>query len=257
MDLAGRTVLVTGANRGIGRAFLDEALARGAALVYGAVRTPAMLDPAVAEYGNRVRPVRFDLADPTTVTDLAERCPGVDLLIANAAVGLSGSALDTPDADLRAVFEANLFAPLDLMRSFVPGLVDRRGGVLLVSSIAALLLSRSAPLYSASKAAVSMAFMGIRAQLRESGIRVGIVYPGFVDTDMTRAMTAPKATAASVARRSLDGFAAGQDAIFPDRYAEIVAAGLQRDLLLALSDPKAFADAAVATLQAEVDGTDA
>ncbi len=251
MELSNKNVLITGANRGIGRAFLDEVLARGVSRVYAAVRDPGSLTDVVAEHGHRVVAVPFDLADRSSVVDLAGRCSDVDLVIANAALGLRGPVLDVAEDDVRAVFEANVFAPLHLLRALSPGLVERRGAAVLISSVSALLLSRSSPLYSASKAALTMAVMGLRAQLSPLGVRIGIVYPGFVDTDMTAGMMVPKASAQSVARRSLDDVAAGSDVVLPDRYAEIVLEELQRDLRAALTDPKRTADVAVSRLVAD------
>jgi NAD(P)-dependent dehydrogenase (short-subunit alcohol dehydrogenase family) len=242
--LAGRTVLVTGANRGIGRAFADEAIARGAR-VYATARDVVSLDTARAQHGDRLVALQLDLTDPNSVAALARACPDLDLVIHNAGAVVPGPVLAVPDGELRGLFETNFFGPVALLRQLSGGLARRRGGLLVVSSLAALMLSRSSPAYSASKAALTMAVFGLRTALRDSGVQVSVVYPGFVATDMTSAMTVPKAPARSVAARALDAFAAGELAIFPDRYAELVYDAVQHEVPKLLRDPQAVADAVV------------
>ena len=243
--LDGANVLVTGANRGIGKAFVDEALARGAR-VYAAARNPEVTKETFVAHGDRVVPVRLDLRDPATIDQLAARCADVDLLVHNAGAALPGRALDVPLEDAREVFETNFFGPLQLLRGFAGPLAERRGGALVVTSQAALLLSRSSPIYSASKAALTMAVLGVRSQLRDAGVRVAVVFPGLVDTEMTASMTGPKTPARVVAANAFDAFANGELAIFPDGHSQVVRATLQDHFFDALVDPQPLAEAAIA-----------
>jgi NAD(P)-dependent dehydrogenase (short-subunit alcohol dehydrogenase family) len=243
--LDGANVLVTGANRGIGKAFVDEALARGAR-VYAAARDPETTKQVFGEHGSRVVPVRLDLRDPATIDELAAHCTDVDLLVHNAGSALPGRALDVPLEHVRELFETNFFGPLQLLRGLAGTLTARRAGALVVTSQAALLLSRSSPIYSASKAALTMAVLGVRSQLRDTGVRVAVIFPGLVDTDMTASMTGPKTPARVVAANAFDAFAAGELAIFPDGHSQVVRETLQAHFLDALVDPQPLAEAALA-----------
>jgi NAD(P)-dependent dehydrogenase (short-subunit alcohol dehydrogenase family) len=250
MTLAGKNVVVTGASRGIGRALTDEAVARGAR-VYAAVRQPDAMHDAVALHGDQVVPVVLDLGEPATIAALAHRCPDVDLLVHNAGVPLPGAALDVPMPDLRQVFETNFFGPLELLRAFAAPIAARGGGVLVVTSQAGLILSRSSPLYSASKAALTMAVLGMRAQLRAAGVPVAVVFPGMVDTEMTAAMSGPKTAPSTVAANVFDAYARGEQAIFPDAHSREVRAVLHEHYLETLENPQPVAELALARLSAQ------
>jgi NAD(P)-dependent dehydrogenase (short-subunit alcohol dehydrogenase family) len=243
--LDGANVLVTGANRGIGKAFVDEALARGAR-VYAAARDPEATARVFAAEGDRVVAVRLDLRDAATIDELAARCPDVDLLVHNAGAALPGRALDVPLEAAREVFETNFFGPLQLLRGFAGALTARGGGAIVVTSQAALLLSRSSPIYSASKAALTMAVLGVRSELREAGVPVAVVFPGLVDTEMTASMSGPKTPARVVAANAFDAFGAGELAIFPDGHSRVVLEMLQEQFLDALVNPQPLAVAAIA-----------
>jgi NAD(P)-dependent dehydrogenase (short-subunit alcohol dehydrogenase family) len=248
--LAGVNLLVTGANRGIGKAFVDEAVARGAR-VYATARRPESLVEVFAEHRDRVIPLGLDLRDSATIQAVVQRCSDLDLLVHNAGAPLPGRALDVPDAVARELFETNFFGPLQLLRGLAGGLGARRGGALVVTSQAALLLSRSSPIYSASKAALTMATLGIRAQLRDAGVRVAIVFPGMVDTEMTASMSGPKTSPRTVAANVFDAFARGETAIFPDGHSQQVRALLAHRFLDALTEPQPLAEEAIARFVAE------
>ena len=219
MTLSGRKVLITGANRGLGASFVEAALARQASAVYAAARDPALLprfsDPA------RVVPVRLDVTDQEEVAAAARERTDIDLLISNAGVTCHGPVLGGDDeATLREVFEVNFFGPLRLVRSFgrccgLPGRGDirpiRRGG-----GTFAELAS-----YSASKAAGLMLALAVREELR--GRRNGDHRPpGFIDTGMAANFDRPKASPTQIAERSLDGWLAGHNTVWPDPFAEFV-----------------------------------
>ncbi len=222
LDLAGRKVLVTGANRGVGAAFVSAALSRQAAIVVAATRQvgslPAFEDPA------RVVPARLDVTDRAQIASVAGEHPDVDLLVCNAGVTCQQPVLsEVEEAVFREVLEVNFFGPLALVRAFAPALRRPGSGVIFILSVSAVALSRSAPVYSASKAACLMLALDLREELREAGGTVTVVLPGFIDTDMGAAFdTTAKATPAQVAGLALDGWLAGQPTIWPDRFAELV-----------------------------------
>jgi NAD(P)-dependent dehydrogenase (short-subunit alcohol dehydrogenase family) len=236
-DLAGHTVLITGANRGLGAAFVEAALARHADTVYAAARNPRSLppfsDPA------RVVPVPLDVTDQEAMAAAAKQATGVDLLISNAGVPCYGPVLGDQDEEtFRAAVEVNLFGPLRLVRTFA-GTRDRPGtGVIFVLSAAAVALSRSAPMYSASKAACLMLALAVREELRGTGAHVTIVLPGFMDTAMAAGFDLPKASPMQVAERSLDGWSAGQNTVWPDRFAEVVRDAVGEKYQRLLDDPR-------------------
>jgi NAD(P)-dependent dehydrogenase (short-subunit alcohol dehydrogenase family) len=206
--LTDRTVLITGANRGIGRALLDEALARGARRVYAATRTP------FTHAHERVTPLLLDVTDAAQIRAAAEQLDVLDVLINNAGLARYDDLTD------RGVVEehlaVNLFGPLAMTQAFRPQLTRSGGSVVNVLSLAALASLPFIPAYSASKAAALSMTQSLRAMLAPQGVRVHAVLTGPVDTEMSRDLDVPKADPAAVAAAILDGVAAGQDEIFPD-----------------------------------------
>ena len=250
MDIAGRRPLVTGANRGLGAQFVEELLARGADRVYAGARNTEAIAPLTARHGDRVVPVRLDVTDPDDIRTAVERHGDVDVLVSNAGRTCATPVLAAPDeAPFRAVFEVNFFGPLTLVRALAPQLRDHRGGVLFVQSLAALVISRSSPIYSASKAAAMMLAMGVRAELQAAGVVVTSSFPGFIDTDMTTGVDIPKASPRSVAQRSLDAFEAERSSVFPDRLAELVEDAVVTDMAAVLDDPQAVMTRLIAALR--------
>jgi NAD(P)-dependent dehydrogenase (short-subunit alcohol dehydrogenase family) len=237
MDLAGRKVLITGASRGLGAAFVEAALARHAGAVYAAARNPAALpqfsDPA------RVVPVRLDVTDQDAMVAAAKEATEVDLLISNAGLPCYGPVFaDQDEAAFRAALEVNVFGPLRLVRAFA-GTLSRPGtGVIFVLSAAAVALSRSAPMYSASKAACLMLALAVREELRGNGATVTTVLPGFMDTAMAAGFDLPKASPMQVAELSLDGWSVGQNTVWPDRFAEVVRDAIGEKYQRLLDEPR-------------------
>lgn len=226
------TVLVTGANRGIGRALAEALIQQDAAHVYAAARRPETLDALVAQAPERITPVQLDVNRLDDIAALLEQVSTLDLLINNAGVLASGSLLEANRADIEQDMRTNFFGPLAVTRALLPVLKDGGGAVVNMLTLAAL---GSMPViggYSASKAAAFSMTQALRAKLAPLGIRVHGVFPGPVDTDMIRSFEMPKATPESVARAVLAAVEAGEEEIFPDAMArEIGAAWLQ--------DPKA------------------
>ena len=238
MDLTGRKVLITGANRGVGAAFVTAALSRGAATIVAAARDPASLTGH--SQTARVVPARLDVTDRAQVAAVSAEHPDIDLLVCNAGVTCQRPLLsDVTDAALREVMEVNFFGPLSLARAFAPALRRPGSGVIFILSVAAVALSRSAPVYSASKAACLMLALDLREELRDSGATVTIVLPGFIDTDMGAAFgSTAKATPAQIAELSLDGWLAGQHTIWPDRFAELVRDTVGEPFRALLDEPR-------------------
>lgn len=238
MDLSGRKVLVTGANRGLGAAFVVAALDRGAAVVYAGVRDPASLDGRPEVVDGRVVPVPLDVSVPAQVAAAAREFADVDLLVSNAGVPCIMTVLDAPDDKaFRDTFEVNFFGPMDLVRAYAPVLRQRAGGVVFVLSVAALGLSRSSPVYSASKAASLMVAQSVRAQLAPDGVTVTVALPGFIDTEMSAGFGAPKAAPSTIAERTLDAWLAGHETVWPDRFAELVREAIGSDMVDMVVDP--------------------
>ena len=212
-----KTVLVTGANRGLGRALVDEALKRGAKQVYAASRRPMVIsDP-------RVTPVIVDVTDPAQIQDVADGVESLDILINNAGVSVADDLSD------RSAFErhlaVNLYGTWDVTRAFLPALARSRGAVVNIVSLSAVAAVPVLPAYSVSKAASLSLTQSLRALLAGRGVSVHAVMPGPIDTDMVRDLDLPKTSPEDVARGTLDGVERGEEEIFPDPMAQSLADG--------------------------------
>jgi NAD(P)-dependent dehydrogenase (short-subunit alcohol dehydrogenase family) len=222
IKITGTTALVTGANRGIGRALVEALLARGAAKVYAAARKPESLNDLVASSNGRVVPIRLDITRPSEIRAAAALADDVKLVVNNAGV-VSKFGGDVTDAGWlsasRDEFEVNVLGALAVTQAFVPRLEGRSNTAIVnVGSVAGLVNFPVIVSYSASKAALHSLTQGLRASLRPRGIHVAGVYPGPIETDMSRDIDLPKASASSTAYAILDGLEAGQEDIFPDPF---------------------------------------
>jgi NAD(P)-dependent dehydrogenase (short-subunit alcohol dehydrogenase family) len=236
-DFEGRTVLVTGANRGIGLSFVEALMDRGLGRVYAGLRTPENFAALKARFGDAVELVPIDLASPASIDRAIGEARGVDMLIANAGRTLIGPFFDQPEAEIRDVFEVNMFGPLRLMRGLLPELRARRGGIICILSMGALMPALQAEAYSASKAGMMMLAHGVRTATKVDDVRVSLVYPGFVDTPMSKSFQVKKANPRQVADRALDGWLAGATSIFPDVFAEMTRDALLERMPEYLSEP--------------------
>jgi NAD(P)-dependent dehydrogenase (short-subunit alcohol dehydrogenase family) len=226
MDITGSTALVTGANRGIGRALVDALLAAGAKRVYATARDPATI--AVAD--PRVVKLRLDVTDSAAVAKLPEAAPDVTLLINNAGVLDFGAPLETTDELLTRQFAANFFGPLHLAQAFAPVLERNGGGAIAnVLTIVALASMPAMAGYNASKAASWSMTQSLRGSLAARGIAVHAVFPGPVDTEMAAAITFPKTSPADVAKAIVAGIAAGDEDILPDPMSAQLYAAWKQD----------------------------
>jgi NAD(P)-dependent dehydrogenase (short-subunit alcohol dehydrogenase family) len=208
MTIAGKTVLVTGANRGIGRALVEEALARGAARVYAGTRE------SLAHPDGRVTPLALDVTSTEQVRAAADQVESLDILINNAGVFLYDDLSDR--AALEQHLAVNLFGTYDVTQAFLPALTRSRGAIVNNMSLAALAPIPLTPAYSMSKAAAFNLTQSLRALLAGQGVRVHAVLTGPVDTDMVKDLDIPKTPPQTVARGILDGVDNGQEEIFPD-----------------------------------------
>ena len=229
MQIKDSVAFVTGANRGIGRAFVDALLERGAKRVYAAARDLSSLDPVVGLDPTRVRAVKLDVTSIAEAQAAAALGKDVTLLINNAAVLATGGLTDLPVAAVRDNMETNFYGVLNVTTAFIP-VLERHGGA--VVNILTLLSMVSLPglaAYNASKAAGWSLTQSFRADLAKRGIAVHGVFPGAVDTDMARSLTIPKTPAIEVARATLAGVEAGDEDIYPDPMSKEVYSAWRRD----------------------------
>jgi NAD(P)-dependent dehydrogenase (short-subunit alcohol dehydrogenase family) len=215
--IADKMVLVTGANRGLGRALVDEALSRGAKRVYAASRESLV----VAD--ERVVPVSLDVTDRAQIQAAVGSVGSLDILINNAGVSVPDDLSD------RSAFErhlaVNLYGTLEVTQAFLGSLARSHGAVVNVVSLGAIAGVPVLPAYSASKAAALSVTQSLRALLGGRGVSVHAVLPGPIDTDMVRALDISKTPPACVARATLDGVERGEDEIFPDPMSRLFEAG--------------------------------
>jgi len=208
MTIADKAVLVTGANRGIGQALVEEALRRGASRVYAGLRQP------LTHVDERVTPLTLDVTDTAQIQRAVESVESLDILINNAGVALYDDLSD------RAVLEqhlaVNLFGTYGMTQAFLPLLTRSRGAIVNNVSMMAFAPLPLTPAYAISKAAAFNMTQSLRALLAGRGVRVHAVLTGPTDTDMTRGFDIPKAAPASVARAIFDGVEYGEEDIFPD-----------------------------------------
>jgi NAD(P)-dependent dehydrogenase (short-subunit alcohol dehydrogenase family) len=232
MTIAERTILVTGANRGIGQALVEEALRRGAKRVYAGTRQP------LAHPDERVTPLPLDVTDPGQTQAAVERVGSLDLLVNNAGLSLYDDLSDR--AELERHLAVNLFGTYGVTQAFLPLLTRSRGAIVNVLSLLALAPLPLIPAYSISKAAAFSMSQSLRALLAGQGVSVHAVLPGPVDTDMTRGLDIPKASPESVARAILDGVEKGEEEIFPDPMSESMAESWRSGAVKALERENAL-----------------
>jgi NAD(P)-dependent dehydrogenase (short-subunit alcohol dehydrogenase family) len=226
MKIADSTVLVTGANRGLGKALVEDALRRGAKRVYGASRQ------RFVHADRRVTPLMLDITDRAQIRAAAEEVDALDTLINNAGISLQNELSDR--AALERLLAVNLLGTYDVTQAFLPVLARSRSAIVNILSLASLAAVPFDSLYSISKAAAFSLSQSLRALLAGQGVSVHIVLPGPIDTDMVRGLDIPKTSPESVARAIFDGVEKGEEEIFPDPMSEAIAEGWRSGALKAL-----------------------
>ena len=226
MTIADRAVLVTGANRGIGRALVEEALSRGAKRVYAGTRHP------FSHLDRRVTPLILDVTDADQIQRAVESVESLDILINNAGVALFDDLSDR--SAIERSLAVNFFGMYGVTRAFLPLLTRSKGAVVNNLSLVALAPLPVIPGYSISKAAASNMTQSLRALLVGQGVTVHAVFLGPIDTDMNRGFDIPKASPESAARGIFDGVESGEEDIFPDPASQSIAEGWRTGVAKAL-----------------------
>ena len=222
MKLQNATILITGANRGIGLAFARELLARGARKVYAAARDPATVTlPGV-------QALQLDVTQPEQIAAAAQQASDVTLVINNAGIAQPGGFLaEDSDAVTRRIFETNFFGVLNVSLAFAPVLKANGGGALLnVLSVASWVNGGELAAYSASKSAAWSLTNALRHELAAQKTQVLGLHMAYVDTDLTRGFEVQKSSAEEIVQRALDGLEAGADEVLADVITQQVRQGL-------------------------------
>jgi NAD(P)-dependent dehydrogenase (short-subunit alcohol dehydrogenase family) len=220
MEITGKIALVTGANRGFGRHLASQLRDRGA-IVYAAARNPAAVDlPGVT-------PVALDVTDPASVAAAAAATDGVSILVNNAG-SATGTPLLTGDLEgIRLEMDTHFFGTLAVTRAFAPQLAaHEQSAVLNILSALSWVSFPNVGAYCAAKSAEWSLTNALRQELAPQGTRVSSLHVGYMDTDMTRDVTAPKSDPADIAKLALDGIEAGDAEIIADEVSRQVLAGL-------------------------------
>jgi len=220
MDINGKTALVTGANRGLGRQLAAQLRDRGAT-VYAAARNPATVDlPGVT-------PIALDITDPASVAAAAAATSGVAILVNNAGSSTGSSLLTGDLADIRLELDTHFFGTLAVIRAFAPQLAAQEGSAILniLSALSWVSFPQTAA-YCAAKSAQWSLTNALRLELAPQGTRVSSLHVGYMDTDMARNVDAPKSDPAVIAKIAVDGIEAGDAEIIADEVSRRVQAGL-------------------------------
>ncbi|BBE50527.1 3-oxoacyl-[acyl-carrier-protein] reductase FabG [Ferriphaselus amnicola] len=222
MQIKNAVVLVTGANRGLGQAFVNALLQAGAAKIYAAARDPGSITLS------GVTPIKLDITNASDIAAAAVRCTDLTLLINNAGIYRNTAFLAADSADVaRAELETNFFGPLMMSKAFAPILKANGGGAIVnVLSVLSWLNIPAAATYSASKSAAWSLTNGLRNELSAQGTQVVGVHVGFMDTDMASGVDVPKAAPLDVARQTLSALEAGQVEVLADDLSRGVKQGL-------------------------------
>ena len=224
-------VFVTGANRGIGRAIAEEALARGSKKVYVAARDVSGVQDLVDQHPGRAVAIQLDVTNSEQIDSAASRAQDVQILINNAGVaGYSGFVYHHDAEAAHREMATNYFGPLNVTRAFARAIIGNgNGAVANVVSIGGLANFPMAATYSASKAAAHSLTQGLRAELAPQGVAVFGVYPGPIDTDMAAGMEMEKETPRNVAIRLYEQMADGVEDITTDAFADEFVRNLKAD----------------------------
>ncbi len=232
MKIEGATAVITGANRGLGAAFAQALLSRGARTVYGGARDPGSItDPGVV-------PVELDITEPGQVAAAAARCQDVTLLINNAVYATQSPLIAAPSLDeARQEMETNYFGTLAMCRAFAP-ILSRNGGGALVNmlSIVSFFNVPAMGTFCPTKAALWSLTNGVRIELRAQGTLVVAAHSAFIDTRLAEGFDVPKHAPAEVAAQILDAVESGREEVLADERTRAMKAALPNDLELIYPD---------------------
>jgi NAD(P)-dependent dehydrogenase (short-subunit alcohol dehydrogenase family) len=226
MDIQNKTVLITGANRGIGRALVQDALRRGAKRVYAGMRSAS----AITDY--RATPLTLDITNASQIQEAAAKVDTLDVLINNAGIA-SYDDLTNLDVVERHL-AVNFLGPLKMINAFLPQLKRSKGAIVNNLSTAGFAPIPVVPSYSISKAAAFNMSQSLRALLASEGVTVHAVVLGPIDTEMSRGLDVPKTSPEVAAAGIFDGLEKGEDEIFPDPAAQSIAEGWRGGAVKAL-----------------------
>jgi NAD(P)-dependent dehydrogenase (short-subunit alcohol dehydrogenase family) len=228
MKVENKSVLITGANRGIGRALVNEAIRRGANRVYAGTRGPLQIAD------ERVTPVMLDVTSVAQIQQAVGQIDSLDILVNNAGIAIYDDLSDIEVTEQHLA--VNFLGPLRMTQTFLPLLKRSKGAIINNLSMVGLAALPMIPSYSISKAAAFNMTQSLRAYLASSGVTVHSVVLGPVDTDMNRGLQIPKASVQSAARGIFDGLEKGEEYIFPDPASESIAEGWRTGVVKALEE---------------------
>ena len=226
MNIAGKTVLITGTNRGVGEALVKEALNRGAKRVFAGTRG------AIANTEPRVTTLTLDVTNASQIQQAVDQVADLDVLINNAGIGIYAELTDL--GVIQKHLDVNLLGPLKVTQAFLPLLTRSKGAIVNILSVVAIAPFPVMPGYSISKAAALSLTQSLRALLTRQRVSVHAVILGGVDTDMSRRYNGPKVSPESAAAGIFDGVEKGEEDIFPDPTSLTLADGWRTEVAKAL-----------------------
>ena len=224
ISIENKTALVTGANRGIGKAIVKTFLKHGAKKVYLAVRDTSSTKELEKEFGDKVVTLEADLSNKDSIQKLANNAKDVDILVNNAGIGTPCTTItDGVEENMRKQLDVNVFGLLRVANAFSEILVSNKGALVQMNSVASIKNFPHLSIYSASKAASYSLTQGIRADLGEKGVSVLSVHPGPIDTEMAaEAGFDNPASKETVSEAIVKALKAGDFHLFPDEMAKQV-----------------------------------
>lgn len=231
MEILGAIALVTGANGGLGKYFVEGLRAQGAAKIYAGARKVDALAELVATDPQRIIPIQLEITDEESVRQASLKCQDVNLLINNAGVGLNQGLIAAPDlSSARAEMEVNYFGTLIMCRAFAPILKHNQGGAIanMISMVARVNLPFNGS-YGASKAAVLSLTQAVRAELAVQKTLVVGVLPGAIDIGMGKSFPDPKVPPEEVVRDALQAVVDGIEEVYPGEQAKQLNEQLMQD----------------------------
>lgn len=228
VSIKDKVALVTGANRGIGKAIVESFLQHGARKVYLAVRNPESTAELSQTYGDKVVTLRADMSDAQSLQALAEQAKDVEVLVNNAGVLLPAEPLDEhAEASMTEEFTVNVLGLMRIAKAFAPILEKNHGALVQLNSVASVVNFTFLTTYSASKAAAYFVTQGLREKLRDKGVHVLSVHPGPIATDMAVTAGMEGSPVTVVSEGIVEALARGDFHLFPDETAKQVWAAYQ------------------------------